>query len=127
MSAGLCGNANEKFKLEDTSAIIVSFTNPTAGMKVLHLPLFSQVVVHTRVDSKAALAMGTLGRLEVLGRPKIVVYDWTYNDPKALDVTLEIPANATGQVIYLLPKVIGDATIELAGIGSFSVVASNNP
>jgi len=106
-----CATLDEE--LQQPLAIVIKLENSTDTSHTLTLPLLPDLIVHTRTDSTPALALyhpwGPKG--------------WMTEAKGKLEV--EVGPGAVVELLYLVPRFDGEATIELVNIGLFKIKATS--
>lgn len=114
-----CTSLDEELKEQQPLAIIIKIRNSASISRTLTVPLLSDVIVHTEADSKPALAF-CLPASWVGGAKGACAWVTKVEDAK---LEVEMEPEAAVELLYLIPRFSGEATIELVNIGSFKIKA----
>ena len=116
----LCGNLESEFQ-QKPLAIIVNVQNSTKTSQTLSIPLLSDFIIRTKKGSYNALAL---------------CYPWVHLPVSKTSIftnkisgkyTTGVHGKEQIELLYLAPKFIGEATIEILNLGSFKIDAGDNP
>ena len=112
-----CVTMDERLQSTQLLVIVVRIQNLTNETNTLTLPWPSDVIVHTKTDSKPALAYrypfgGGWGRWVTVGKGKL---------------TVQVKPSAAVELACLLSRFSGEVTIEVVNTGSFRISAPSEP
>ncbi len=116
----MCGNLEEELSPKPL-AVIITILNTSKTNQTLIFPSLSDFIIHTQEGPKSAIAYCyswfKMGLPKPAGWPELTAL-WVTKDNKARFST-EVSSGEQVELVYLVPRFSGKATIELKNIGSF--------
>ena len=106
------GCKNLDMSLQEPIAIIITISNSSETSRSLSVPMMSDVVVNTGKTSEIALAFWHPGLWDQPG--------WV-NEIEGAALEVELEPGVELDLLYLLPRFSGQATIKVADIGSLDL------